>query len=77
MEQPVKELILFHSLHASIYFAVWHGLFDTLEELSSKLKYFASIVLVAAELDYPITDYTTQIITSIKTYADEIAEKMH
>lgn len=37
VDQPVKQLILFHSLHASIYYAVWHGLFDTLEVLSQKL----------------------------------------
>ena len=34
VDQPVKQLILFHSLHASIYYAVWHGLYDTLEVLS-------------------------------------------
>lgn len=31
LDQPLKELVLFHCLHASIYLAVWHGLFDTLE----------------------------------------------
>ena len=30
VDQPVKDLILFHSLHAALYYAIWFGLFDTL-----------------------------------------------
>lgn len=37
IDQPVLKLILFHSLHASIYYAVWYGLFDTLQVLCAKL----------------------------------------
>ena len=41
-EYPIKELILFHSLHGSIYYAVWYGLFDTLEVLCDKLGAYQS-----------------------------------
>lgn len=33
-------LVLFHSMHASIFYAVWFGLFDTLEVLCEKLEPF-------------------------------------
>jgi hypothetical protein len=51
-DHPVKELIIFHSLHAGIYFAIWHGLFDTLQVISSKMERMQQIDLVSAELDY-------------------------
>ncbi len=72
VDQPVKELILFHSLHASIYYAVWYGLFDTLQILCRKLLKMQTLDLVAAELDYPLSDYTAQIIASIKKYAAQL-----
>jgi len=50
---------LFHSLHASIYYAIWYGLFDTLEVLCDKLQEMQTIDLVAAELDYPLSKYTS------------------
>ena len=65
VDQPVKQLVLFHSLHAAIYYAVWHGLFDTLEVLSQKLQVFQSIDLVVAEFDYPLAQFTNQITISI------------
>ena len=72
MDQPVKQLVLFHSLHASIYYAVWFGLFDTLEVLSQKLQVFQSINLVAAEFDYPLSHFTSQISSSISSYAETL-----
>ena len=72
VDQPVKELILFHSMHASIYYAVWYGLFDTLELLSSKLEVFQTYDLVAAELEFSPTIYTSQIIKSIEAYAEKV-----
>ena len=52
IDQPVKTLILFHSLHAGIYYAVWYGLFDTLEVLATKFDQFDGIDLISAETDY-------------------------
>ena len=55
----MKQLVLFHSLHASIYYAIWHGLYDTLEVLTSKLQVYQSVDLVAAEFDYPLSQFTS------------------
>jgi hypothetical protein len=71
-DHPVKELILFHSMHAGIYQAVWHGLFDTLQVMSTKMEMLQQIDLVAAELDYPMTEYTNVIVASIKSYAETL-----
>ena len=38
IDQPLVKLILFHSLHASIFYAVWYGLFDTLQTIASKIE---------------------------------------
>ena len=40
IEHPVKSLILFHSLHAALYYAIWHGLYDTLTVLAEKIQEF-------------------------------------
>ena len=63
---------MFHSLHASIYYAIWYGLFDTLQVLCQKLELLQSFDLVAAELDYPVMDFTRQIVDSIKAYAEKL-----
>lgn len=69
-DNPVKELILFHSRHAGLYHAIWHGLYDTLLELSNVLGAMQQIYLIAAETDYSLGDFTGQIISSIKAYAE-------
>jgi len=38
VDQPVLKLVLFHCLHASIFYAVWFGLFDTLQVLCAKIE---------------------------------------
>lgn len=69
-DNPVKELILFHSRHAGLYYAIWHGLYDTLVEMSSIMSAMQQIYLIAAEIDYPLSDFTSQILESIKAYAE-------
>ena len=73
IDEPVKELVLFHSLHASIYYAIWYGLYDTLVILCEKLQNYRFIDLVTAELDYVISDFCNEIIESIKSYADTLS----
>ena len=40
--------------------------------LSSKFEAIQSLDLIAAELDYPMTSFTEQIVTSIRTYAESL-----
>ena len=40
--------------------------------LSSKFEVIQSLDLIAAELDYPMTSFTEQIVTSIRNYAESL-----
>ena len=62
-------------MHASIFYAVWYGLYDTLEVLCDKLQPFQTLDLIAAELDYQLCDFTNQIVASLKAYAESIAKR--
>ena len=73
-ENPLLRLILFHSLHASIYYAVWYGLFDTLEVISTKLEPLTTVDLIAVELEYPVSEFTEKIIDSIKSYSESLEQ---
>lgn len=68
-DNPVKEIILFHSRHAGLYYAIWYGLYDTLVEMSSIMSAMQQIYIIAAEIDYPLADFTTAILDSIKAYS--------
>ena len=40
--------------------------------LSTKFESIQGLDLIAAELDYPMTSFTEQIVTSIRTYAESL-----
>ena len=65
-----KVLILFHSMHAAIYYAVWYGLYDTLQVICEKMEEYKMHDLVSAEMDYPLGDFTKEIMQSIRKYAE-------
>lgn len=69
-DYATKVLILFHSMHASIYYAVWYGLYDTLQVICEKMEEYKMHDLVAAEMDYPLGDFTKEIMNSIRKYAE-------
>ena len=74
-DHATKVLILFHSMHASIYYAIWYGLYDTLQVICEKIDEFKTNDLVAAEMDYSLGEFTKEIISSIKTYADSFEKQ--
>lgn len=73
-ENPLLKLILFHSMHASIFYAVWYGLFDTLEVIAQKIEPLTTVDLVAVELEYPVTEFAEKVIDSVKAYSESLEQ---
>lgn len=61
-------------MHASIFYAVWYGLFDTLEVIAQKMEPLTTVDLVAVELEYPVVEFAEKVIDSVKAYSESLEQ---